>query len=235
MSHENVSDVVVLHGANGSAAEIEPLSAALRAFAPVFTPNLPGHGGRPVPQRMSIADHAADVLAAIEAERIDRPFIVGYSLGGLVGMYLARHHPERVRGVCAVGTKVVFDAATVKHWTYLVDPARLGRPGNPRAGQLEKTHAPQDWRAVAMANSRLFEDLGRAPPLDDAAIGAISVPLMLANSNRDQIVPWAETLAIRKLVPASKLVMFYGLAHPITVVPVHSLAPMIDAWMKEMR
>jgi hypothetical protein len=55
---------------------------------------------------------------------------------------------------------------------------------------------------------------------------------MLVNSNRDPLVPWSETLALRKLLPRSALVMFYGLAHPMAHVPVESLALRIDAWMK---
>jgi pimeloyl-ACP methyl ester carboxylesterase len=225
--------IVVLHGANGGSAEVERLSAALRPFAPVFAPNLIGHGGRPIPPRFDTKDLAGDVMEGFAREGVERPFVVGYSVGGYLALYLARHFPERVRGACAIATKVVFDAPTVKHWSYLASPARLGRPGNPRAGQLEKLHAPQDWKEVAMANIRFFEELGRAPPLSTADLEAIDVPVMLVNSNRDQLVPWSETLALRSLMPRAALVMFYGLAHPMAHVPVESLALRIDAWMKE--
>lgn len=224
--------LVVLHGANGGAAEVERLSAALRPFGTVVAPNLPGHGGRPIPARLDMGDLAADVMEGIARQGIERPFVVGYSVGGYLALYLARHFPGQVRGACAIATKFVFDAPTVKHWSYLASPARLGRPGNPRAGQLAKLHAPQDWREVAMANIRFFEELGRAPPLAQADFASIELPVMLVNSNRDQLVPWAETLALRRLVPRSALVMFYGLAHPMVHVPVESLALRIDAWMK---
>lgn len=226
--------IVVLHGANGGSAEIEPLSAALRPFAPVIAPNLLAHGGRPIPPRFDTKDLAEDILEQLDREGVERPIVVGYSVGGYLALYLARHFPGRVRGVCAIATKVVFDATTVQHWSYLASPARLGRPGNPRAGQLEKLHAPQDWKEVALANIRLFEELGRAPPLAPADFEALEVPVMLVNSNRDPLVPWSETLELRKLMPHSALVMFYGLAHPIAHVPVHSLAVRIDAWMKDI-
>lgn len=225
--------IAVLHGANGGSAEVERLTAALRPFAPVFAPNLLGHGGRPIPPRLDTRDLAGDVMEGLARQGVERPFVVGYSVGGYLALYLARHFPGQVRGACAIATKVVFDAPTVTHLSYLASPARLGRPGNPRAGQLEKLHAPQDWKEVAMANVRFFEELGRAPPLSTADFEAIGVPVMLVNSNRDQLVPWSETLALRRLMPRSALVMFYGLAHPMANVPVESLALRIDAWMKE--
>jgi pimeloyl-ACP methyl ester carboxylesterase len=226
--------IVVLHGANGGSAEVEPLSAALRRFARVIAPDMLAHGGRSIPARFDTRDLAEDVMAELARQGVERPFVVGYSLGGYLALYLARHFPGQVRGACAIATKVVFDAATVQHWSHLASPARLGRPGNPRAAQLEKLHAPQDWKEVALANIRLFDELGRAPPLSPADFEALDVPVMLVNANRDPLVPWSETLELRSLVPHSALVMFYGLAHPIAHVPVESLAVRIDAWMKEL-
>lgn len=223
--------VVVIHGANGSAAEIEPLSAALRPYAEVAAPDLIGHGGRPVPELFTLRELADDVVRWLDARGIRRAFLVGYSVGGLVALLIARHFPQHVAGVCCIATKTVIDEATVGHWTYLASVERLGRPGNPRAAQLEKTHAPQDWRDVARANQRFFAELGRAPPIDAAALGAIRAPVMLVSSNRDPLVPWAETLALARLIPGSKLVMFYGLAHPIAQVPVHSVARVIHDWI----
>ncbi|HSJ95897.1 MAG TPA: alpha/beta fold hydrolase [Myxococcota bacterium] len=226
--------IVILHGANGCGAEMEPLAAALRPFGEVRAPNLPGHGGRPLPPRMSIEDAADDVLASLGRDGVERAFFVGYSLGGYLALYLARRFPERVLGSCALATKFRFDPATVKHWTYLAQPERLRRPGNPRAAQLDRAHAPQDWTPITLANARLFEELGRAPPLTDADLEAIARPVLLVNSNRDRLVAWAETLDLGRRIPGARLVMFYGLAHPLARVPVHPVGRAIGAWMREV-
>ena len=223
--------VVVLHGANGAASEVEPLSVALREYAEVRAPNLLGHGGRPVPEVFTLPQLTEDLVAWLDAEKIGRAFFVGYSVGALVALHLGRHHPDRVAGICAISAKVVMDEATVKHWTYLASVERLGRPGNPRAAQLEKAHAPQDWRDVARANQRFFAELGREPPMTAAELGAIRAPVMLVNANRDPLVPWGETLALGQLIPGAKLVMFYGLAHPIALVPVHRIARVVADWI----
>lgn len=226
--------MILLHGTNSSGAEMAPLAEALSPYFSTIAPNLVGHGGRPIPQDFSIQQFARDVVEELDRRRIDRTFFTGFSTGGYIALYLARHHPERVQGVCALATKYVFDAATVAHWTHLVHPDRLGRPGNPRTAQLERIHAPNDWRVLALANHRLCESLGRAPPLSDADMHAIQAPVLVVSSNRDQIVPWEESVALAKLLPRSELAMFYGPAHPLAVVPVLPVARVIATWMDKV-
>jgi len=57
-----------------------------------------GHGSSPTPDGpYEIADLAGDVLALMDSLGIERADFVGLSLGGMVGMWLGAHHPERIR------------------------------------------------------------------------------------------------------------------------------------------
>ncbi len=226
--------LLLLHGANASGARMAPLVEALSPFAEVDAPNLLGHGGRPLPEALSFEAMAADVVAHLDRVGTARTFLCGYSLGGYLALYLARHYPERWIGVIGLAVKYVFDEGTVRHWTYLAQPERLSRPGNPRAGEMASDHAPQDWVSVTRNTIRLFESLGRDPPLAESDIAAISVPTMLVSSNRDQIVPWSETLTLGRLIRGSHVAMFYGHAHPLHLVPVHPVARAMAAWMEKV-
>lgn len=224
--------MVIIHGANSAAAEMTPFIEALRPYTRAVAPSLPGHGGRALPQRMTVADFAADVVAYMDREGIARDVITGYSFGGLVALYIARHYPQRVTAVVALATKHVFDDATIAHWTHLVQPERLARPGNPRTAELETIHAPNDWRVVASENAKMFAALRQDPPLTQSDLRSIAVPVMVVSSNVDQIVPWNETLALAKRIPASHVAMFYGPAHPLRAAPLLAIARAIDGWMK---
>jgi len=102
--------IVVLHGANSAAAEMEPLSEVLRAYGVVYAPNLMGHGGREVPAALSMQDMAADVVGWMGRQGLSRAVVVGYSLGATLALYLARHHPSQVISACGLAPKYVFDA-----------------------------------------------------------------------------------------------------------------------------
>ena len=222
---------IFMHGANGCAAEMEPLATALQSFARLIAVNLPGHGGRPVPEKLGIDAAAEDVIAVLDNEGIDRAFFVGYSLGGYTAARLAQRFPARTLGFCAIATKFVFDVGTVSKWAYLAGYDRLA--ASARGPQMLAAHGG-GWRAVTEANQRLFMDLGANPVMRDADFAAITRPALLVNSNRDPLVEWSETLRIGSLIPGAQLVMFHGLAHPLRNVPIEPVARSIGEWMRKV-
>jgi pimeloyl-ACP methyl ester carboxylesterase len=58
-----------------------------------------GHGRSDKPkQGYSIQEHASDVLAVVDALKIDRAVVVGNSIGGMIAMQFTLDHPDRVLG-----------------------------------------------------------------------------------------------------------------------------------------
>ena len=71
-----------------------------------------GHGAGPVPPGpYSLADLAGDVLQRIDARGLQRVSFCGVSLGGMVGMWLAAHHPERIERLVLCNTAAHLDGA----------------------------------------------------------------------------------------------------------------------------
>jgi pimeloyl-ACP methyl ester carboxylesterase len=114
--------------------------------------DLRGHGGSAWsdPPAYRAADYAADIVAVLDALGWRRPLVVGHSLGGYVGAYLAARYPERV------GALVIAD--TMTQWSD--DEAawalkQVERPGPEFANPSEagsryrlsppETRAPGDW------------------------------------------------------------------------------------------
>jgi len=226
--------LLLLHGANGAAATMQPLAGPLRAriTAPVLALDLAGHGGRPVPERFSTEAFATDIIEAMDRAGIARATLLGYSFGGYVALYLARHHPQRVAGVCTLATKLRFDAATVQHFMHLADPERLSRPGNPRAAQLAQDHHPQDWRRVSENNRALFAALGQQPELSEEDLREITVPALVISGELDQLVPMPETLRISQLIPNCEVASFRGFGHPLTAIPLDRVSWLVGEWLK---
>lgn len=68
--------------------------------------DLRGRGRSDKPESgYTMADHAADVIGVLDAEGITRATLVGHSFGGLLSLYLAANHPDRVERI------VIIDAA----------------------------------------------------------------------------------------------------------------------------
>ncbi|MFZ5815596.1 MAG: alpha/beta hydrolase [Bacillota bacterium] len=87
---------LVLHGFAGSPAEVRPVIDHLAAHGvTVSAPVLPGHGTSPEDLRQTRSRHwvrAAEAELAALQERFGRVHVVGFSMGGLIALYLAAHH-----------------------------------------------------------------------------------------------------------------------------------------------
>jgi carboxylesterase len=102
---------LLLHGFTGSPWEVRPLGEALAARGlRVVAPRLPGHGTTPeallgVDFRdwQACADAA---LASLSGHR--RVFVAGLSMGALLALRLAAHHPDAVHALALVAPAVRF-------------------------------------------------------------------------------------------------------------------------------
>jgi pimeloyl-ACP methyl ester carboxylesterase len=89
--------ILLIHGLGGqlrnfSYALMERLARSHR----VILLDRPGAGHSPRVRGFGIAEHAALVARFIEELALDRPIVVGHSLGGAVALALALDHPELV-------------------------------------------------------------------------------------------------------------------------------------------
>jgi 3-oxoadipate enol-lactonase len=101
--------VVFLHGIGGGARSFAPqiASFAARGYQPVAL-DLLGYGGRPPVDAMMFDALAADVEASIAKSALDKPVLVGHSMGGMVVQTLLRRRPEGYRAAVLSCTSPAF-------------------------------------------------------------------------------------------------------------------------------
>jgi len=101
--------LVLLHGLFGSSSNWRSIARALASTHTVHSVDLRNHGASPWADSMDYAEMAADVLQLIERLRLDRPTVLGHSMGGKTAMALALRHPARV------GRLLIVDVAPVSY------------------------------------------------------------------------------------------------------------------------
>ena len=97
-SNPSAPAVVFLHGIGGNARIWGPQAASFAAagFRPVAL-DLAGYGDREPVDRMDFDMLAADVEVQIAQFGLDRPIVVGHSMGGMVAQTLLRRGPRAWR------------------------------------------------------------------------------------------------------------------------------------------
>src|ERR1035437_4620068 len=106
-SEADAAPFLLLHGLASTARSWEPVARRLAAAGHrVFAADLRGHGLSDKPDDgYDLANFASDLSSLIEALELDRPVLVGHSLGAFVILEAFARHPELgglVRGVVLV-------------------------------------------------------------------------------------------------------------------------------------
>jgi pimeloyl-ACP methyl ester carboxylesterase len=219
--------VVMLHGFTDSWRSYEPVLPLLPDGIRAVAVTQRGHGesGRP-DSGYRIADLAADVVALIEALELDRPIVVGHSMGAWVALQVAIGAPSSVSALVLEGT--------------------FGRPaGNPvleefarEVAQLEEPVAYEFAREFQAATTtqpipeelldmvsresvklpaRLWRTLAEGFMEIDftARLGSIEVPTLLLWGDQDAFIPRADQDYLLAGIPGSRLTVYEGTGHSL--------------------
>src|SRR5206468_6882277 len=103
--------LILLHGGLGSGEMFEPILPTLSRHHRVIVVDLQGHGrtadiDRPIDIRLM----ADDIAALIDHLRLEKPDLVGYSLGGGVAFFTAVKYPQKVGKLVMASANVRRDA-----------------------------------------------------------------------------------------------------------------------------
>src|ERR671936_99926 len=103
--------LILLHGGLMSGETFGPVLPMLAARHQVVAVDLQGHGrtadiDRPIDVRLM----ADDIAALIDHLRLEKPDLVGYSLGGGVALHTAAKYPQKVRRLVAASANIRPDA-----------------------------------------------------------------------------------------------------------------------------
>lgn len=227
-----MQDLVLLHGAIGASAQLIPLADLLRKDYNVYMFDFPGHGGKPGPEGpFSIQKFADDVIRFMDQQELKSAAVFGYSMGGYVGMYLARHYPDRISEIITLATKFQWTEEIAAREIRMLDPGAI-REKLPRfAAELEARHAPNDWEKLLQATAALLQDMGQDNPLKTEDFAQISQPAMVLLGDRDKMVGLEETVAVYKALPAGRLGIIPGTGHPVEQADPHMLAFLISRFV----
>jgi esterase len=103
------SPVILIHGLFGSLDNLNGLNKALSEHFEVIAVDVRNHGLSPRSPQMDYPAMAGDILALADSLALERPVLVGHSMGGKIAMMAAGLAPGRLGGL------VVADIAPVAY------------------------------------------------------------------------------------------------------------------------
>lgn len=208
--------LLLLHGAIGSKTQLERLTTILKGSYDVHTLDFSGHGGRDLPEEpFSIPLFAADVLHYMEERKLKQISIFGYSMGGYVGMYLAKQYPHIVNKIATMATKYHWDESVAAKEQQMLDPNKIEAKIPAFAQTLKERHAPQDWKQVLERTAGMMQALGQTNTLQLQDYKNITQPSLIMLGDSDKMVSLEETRDVYNSLPNAQLAVLPNTAHPI--------------------
>jgi 3-oxoadipate enol-lactonase len=227
--HDGPADapVLVLGNSLGTTGEMwQPQLAVLRRHFRVVQYEHRGHGGSPAPAgSYSIADLGGDVLRLLDELGPGRVSYCGVSLGGMVGMWLAAHAPDRISALAVCCTSACFPDQAF--WRDRAAKVRAAGLPPLAAGVVGRWFTPAfaagdpatPARFIATLSSGV-DPVGYAGCCDAIAgmdlrpaLPAVAAPTLVIAGSEDPATPPWHSAVIARAIPDARLRVIRGASH----------------------
>lgn len=224
--------LLLLHGALGAPDQLQPLADQLAQHYDVTILGFNGHGTTPLSENsFSIQSFARDVLQHLAENDIKKAAILGYSMGGYVAMYLARHHPEKIGKVITLATKYDWSPEIAEKEVKMLNADKILAKIPGYAHALENRHTAIGWRAMLTKTAEMMTAMGQDNPLKIADFENINCKCLVMLGDKDKMVSLTETVNVYHALSDAQLCVLPGTAHPIEQVDTELLSSIVHKFL----
>ena len=167
-----------------------------------------GHGrssrdGRPYTYELM----ASDVIAVMDALKVRRAAIVGWSDGAIIGLVMALKSPKRVTRVFAFAANMDptgVDPTVTSNATF----AKFGDEAGKAYARLSPT--PHNFEAFHAAISRMWDT---EPNYKASDLARIATPTAIVDGDHDEAVLRSHTEYLARTIPGAELMILPNVSH----------------------
>lgn len=216
--------LLLIHAFPLDARMWEPQLTTFGARLPIVAPHLPGFGGTPGPETLTMAAAADACIAALDEAGVDDAAVCGLSMGGYVAFELWRTARPRVAALVlantraepdtpegAAGRRALAERLGQEGIGFLVEepPPLLSEHASEELRQRVRAMiADQSPEAVAAAALGMAERPDSVPDLP-----TIDVPTVVITGTADRLIPPDVTAGIAEGIEGAELIRIEDAGH----------------------
>jgi pimeloyl-ACP methyl ester carboxylesterase len=208
--HGDGPPLLLLHGGSGSIP-----SKWVPFFAPPFQViaiEQMGHGRTAdvVDRPFHYHDMAEDTVELMRQLGIQSAVVVGYSDGGIIGLDIAIHQPERVTKLALTGVNARTDGDTAEHR----ELTRTFNPADEPVSDAYRRLSPDGADHWPVVLARLQRMWVAEPSFTGRQLKSIQAPTLLIIGDRDIVTPEA-AIEMFRLIPDAQLCVVPHAGHGV--------------------
>jgi pimeloyl-ACP methyl ester carboxylesterase len=207
--------VVVIHGSSGAwrgrvAEAFTPLSQHYKLIG--FDVRGHGKSGKPHDPAEYGPELVDDVVRLLNHLDVGSAHVVGYSMGGFIGLKLVTVYPERVRSLVSIGQGMV----SAREFAEMAANAGRREPA-------DIVQAPGDDDPIAI--DAMIRSYG-ALSVSDASVRKIRAPVLAIVGDGDPRA--AKAIRLRAVLPAARLILLPGRTHATVIEDPRMIPEILD-------
>jgi pimeloyl-ACP methyl ester carboxylesterase len=222
--NSNGLPVILLHGYSDSSFSYSRVMPLMNEKYRVFALDQRGHGNSDKPLKgYQFADFAADVLAFMDAKKLEKAVIVGHSMGSFIAQHLAITAPKRVEKLVLIGSATTIRNEVVLGLTGEVEnfenevPLEFIREF--QYGTVFRK-LPDEFMELIISESQKLPAyvwreaaIGMLSADSKGKLGKIKAPTLIFWGDKEPIFPRSEQLGLVSNIPNTTLKIYENVAH----------------------
>ena len=200
--------VILLHGGLGNSDDWGFETPLLQKTHEVIVVDCRGRGRSTISdQPLSYDLMTSDLLGLMDQLHLKKVSIVGVSDGGVIGLLMAIHHPDRIDRLFAYG-------ANFNNSGYTTGPSdtvlshKYMRMAEASYRAISST--PDGFTAMRKA---LFKMYDTEPDIKPSELKTIKAPTIIADGEYEQFITPEHTALLAHLIPGAKLLIIPNVSH----------------------
>ncbi len=204
-----------------------------------------------LPWNLTIFDYADDVIAVLDALKIEKAHVFGLSLGGMVSLALTLKYPERIY------SSMVVNSSVAGHNSIRMTPKGIMMMAKT---YFKGENATADWKKLLVSKDmsqdrrnqivQIWQDIierSGMPNAENCAkqimaamkfkvsdrLSQISVPTAIVYGDHDFFVPYYNSLKLHEKIPGSSLICIPGAGHEAHLCQPELLRQTVVDFVKE--
>jgi pimeloyl-ACP methyl ester carboxylesterase len=192
--------------------------------------NNPATDGKACWGELDIGKMAEDLIGLLDKLELEQVSVLGYSLGGCLGLIAGLKQPGRITALIMHATKFFWDATSVSAMAASLNADNM-RAKNPRSAQaLQQNHAAvygdKYWQELVGIAARFVQTMpAQAPTLPQAA--AANFPILVSAGDHDHLVTLEEAVRLFRALPGGELLILPATRRPFQSVQSDAFLPVV--------